>query len=304
MKPMKPTPENFALASQHIDCVNPSVQFLTTTSGAMQLIEKAGRTCYASEPKGDPDAFVSRIVKSKHESVLEHACLSVAVTTDRGVTHELVRHRPGAAYSQESTRFCCYNEIGRFTGISVLIPSTVKPQNRHIFVEGFMAAQHYYQLALDAGESAQNARALLPNGLRTTIVVTYNLREWRHFLAMRAARDAHPDIQLVAKACGAMLLARYWPAFEDRYDLIKSVPANLVTHTSLNTGGSKFACVPTGPAAPLVLPVKANDRKTNARKPFILGNTAVNTEQVLVDAASDKPWMPSFLRDFNPVNIT
>jgi thymidylate synthase (FAD) len=102
--------------------------------------------------------------------------------------------------SQESTRFVNYSENGRMGGIQVIIPSTIKPENRRIFIEGYEAAQRFYQMALDAGEPPQNARALLPTGTKTELVMTCNLREWRHFIAMRNAKDAHPDIRLLASS--------------------------------------------------------------------------------------------------------
>lgn len=177
--------------------VEPWARLIAHTPAPAELVESAGRTCYKSEPKGNPDAFVKMILGRKHHSVLEHASASFRFVTDRGISHEIVRHRI-ASYSQESTRFVNYSADGRMGGIQVIVPSTVKPENRHIFLKGYAAAQEFYQMALDAGEPPQNARALLPTGTKTELVMTCNLREWRHFIALRGAPDAHPDIRLLA----------------------------------------------------------------------------------------------------------
>lgn len=177
--------------------VEPWALLIAHTPSPALLVEAAGRTCYKSEPKGNPDGFVKMILGKKHHSVLEHASASFRFVTDRGISHEIVRHRI-ASYSQESTRFVNYSENGRMGGIQVIVPSTIKPENRWIFIQGFEAAQRFYQMALDAGETPQNARALLPTGTKTELVMTCNLREWRHFIAMRNAPDAHPDIRLLA----------------------------------------------------------------------------------------------------------
>ena len=187
----------FDPSAKALRVVEPWAKLISHTPAPAELVEAAGRTCYKSEPKGAPEAFVKMILGRKHHSVLEHASASFRFVTDRGISHEIVRHRI-ASYSQESTRFVNYSENGRMGGIQVIVPSTVRPENRAIFIKGFEAAQHFYQAALDAGEPPQNARALLPTGTKTELVMTCNLREWRHFIAMRNAPDAHPDIRLLA----------------------------------------------------------------------------------------------------------
>ena len=186
----------FDPSAKALRVVEPWAKLISHTPAPAELVEAAGRTCYKSEPKGAPEAFVKMILGRKHHSVLEHASASFRFVTDRGISHEIVRHRI-ASYSQESTRFVNYSENGRMGGIQVIVPSTVRPENRAIFIKGFEAAQHFYQAALDAGEPPQNARALLPTGTKTELVMTCNLREWRHFIAMRNAPDAHPDILMV-----------------------------------------------------------------------------------------------------------
>ena len=198
-----------------IQGVLPQCYLLSTTGDALQLIEYAGRVSYKSQPKaGGPAEFVRMLIKRGHESVLEHASCSFHLITDRGITHELVRHRIGAAYTQESTRFCNYREDGRFGGIQVLLPSTSLPENAPIYWEAFANAQQSYEALIQAGEKPQNARAVLPTGLKTEIVVTMNFRALRHLFMLRTAPDAHPDIRLLCRYMLALMLNHYFPAFE------------------------------------------------------------------------------------------
>ena len=91
--------------------VEPRVELVQSSSAALQLIESAGRTCYQSKGHCDPETFIRRLIQRGHESVLEHASASFRIICDRGVSHELVRHRI-ASYSQESTRYCNYQKSG------------------------------------------------------------------------------------------------------------------------------------------------------------------------------------------------
>ncbi|MDR1806054.1 MAG: FAD-dependent thymidylate synthase [Clostridium sp.] len=165
----------------------------------LRRLERAGRTCYKSEGRITAESaprFVAMLLKSGHESVLEHEKVTLRLICDRGVTHEIVRHRIGS-YSQESTRYCNYGgeKFGReITCIRPGFWSEDDPRMaiwRHAM---FQAEQAYFDL-LDAGASPQEARSVLPNSLKTEIVVTYNLREWRHFLRLRMSPAAHPQIR-------------------------------------------------------------------------------------------------------------
>lgn len=184
--------------------VQPSVSFIGTVDGdeILRHIEECGRTCYQSEWKiadGTAAGFVRNIIKRGHESVLEHKSVTVRFVCDRGVSHEIVRHRI-ASYSQESTRYCNYanDQFGR--EISVIEPSGAEPDSAayRIWKNLCMAAQGAYLSALDAGQTPQQARAVLPNSLKTTVVMTANMREWRHFLKLRCDKAAHPDMRRVA----------------------------------------------------------------------------------------------------------
>ena len=167
----------------------------------LQNIELAGRTCYKSEDKITPDSartFVERIVKMGHESVIEHAHVTVRFICDRGVTHELVRHRL-ASYSQESTRYANYakDRFGReITVIRPMFWAEDAPEYA-LWRQAMEAAESAYLALMDAGAKAQEARSVLPNSLKTEIVMTANLREWRHVFRLRCAGPAHPQMRQV-----------------------------------------------------------------------------------------------------------
>jgi thymidylate synthase (FAD) len=140
------------------------------------------------------------VIRSGHHSVLEHEKVTVRFIVDRGVSHELVRHRI-ASYSQESTRYCNYNQDRFGKEITVIEPWFFRPtetagyQTWKAACEGCERA--YFEL-LEGGATPQEARSVLPNSLKTEVVMTANLREWRHFLQLRCAKDAHPQMKEVA----------------------------------------------------------------------------------------------------------
>ncbi|MCQ2446369.1 MAG: FAD-dependent thymidylate synthase [Clostridia bacterium] len=165
-------------------------------------IERAGRTCYESEGRiaeGTAEKFIASIVKRGHESVLEHASVTVRLICDRGVTHEIVRHRI-ASYSQESTRYCNYSGDKFGNEITVIRPFfwNDDPEKFEIWKNAMLATEKAYNDLIAAGATAQEARSVLPNSLKTEIVMTMNIREWRHFLKLRTAPAAHPQMREVA----------------------------------------------------------------------------------------------------------
>jgi len=184
---------------------------LTKINGeeVLQRLEYAGRVCYKSEDKINAETatkFISGIIKRGHESVIEHESISVKIICDRGVTHEIVRHRL-CAYSQESTRYCNYKG-----GVTFVIPPwmSIEPEeylNNGVgeglvseefgwFSSMYAAEQSYIHL-LSRGWSPQQARSVLPNSLKTEIVMTANIREWRHILKLRTSKAAHPQMREV-----------------------------------------------------------------------------------------------------------
>jgi len=167
----------------------------------LKNIELAGRVCYKSEDKITEDSYikmVSQLIAKGHHSVLEHEKLTVKFIVDRGVSHEIVRRRI-AAYSQESTRYCNYGKQGEVTFIKPFF--FVENDDNGLYAEWKLTCytmEACYLNLLHYGASPQEARSVLPNSLKTEIVVTYNLREWRHFFTLRCARTAHPQMKQVA----------------------------------------------------------------------------------------------------------
>ena len=168
----------------------------------LKHLEKCGRTCYKSEDKiedGSADRFISGIVKRGHEAVIEHYNITVRFICDRGVSHEIVRHRI-ASYCQESTRYCNYSKDGFGNEITVIEPIYFDKGTDNYFdwFDACLYAENRYFSLLGRGATPQEARAVLPNSLKTELVMTTNLREWRHFLKLRCAPAAHPQMREVA----------------------------------------------------------------------------------------------------------
>lgn len=166
----------------------------------LRLIELAGRTCYKSEDRASLESagiFVSQICNTfKHESVIEHAGMSVRFICDRGVSHELVRHRL-CAFSQESTRYCNYSKA-RFGNEITVIKPCFWDESSSAYVrweKACMEAEASYFGLLSINASAQQARSVLPNSLKTEIVVTANMREWKHIFKLRTSDKAHPQMR-------------------------------------------------------------------------------------------------------------
>ena len=185
----------------------------------MKKIERAGRVCYKSEGNIKDDSaekFIRGIIKRGHESVIEHASISFKIICDRGVTHELVRHRI-ASYSQESTRFCDYT-AGKFGGeLTFIKPCFWSEDNENFLLwKATMAQLEKNYLTLRAnGAKPEEARSILPNSLKTEIFVTMNLRELRHFLKLRTAKAAHPQMREVALKIYKILVEKLPAVFDD-----------------------------------------------------------------------------------------
>lgn len=171
----------------------------------LQKIEVAARTCYKSEGKiqeGSAEKLVAGLIKSGHEAMLEHASVTVKFVVDRGISHELVRHRL-ASFAQESTRYCNYSKDDFGSEITFIIPEYLeyKSEGWNIWKESMKQAEDAYFKMLDFGLSPQQARAVLPNSTKTEVVMTANLREWRHFFKLRAIGTTgkpHPQMLEVA----------------------------------------------------------------------------------------------------------
>lgn len=184
--------------------IQPTIEFIGPVDGTeiISRIEQCGRVCYKSEDKikdGSAEAFCRGIIKRGHEAVLEHGGFTVKFICDRGVSHEIVRHRL-AAYCQESTRYCNYSK-GQFDGeITVIKPCYLEEGTAayNAWYEACEQAEAAYFRLLDIGLTPQEARAVLPNSLKTEVCMTANIREWRHFFKLRCSPAAHPQMREIA----------------------------------------------------------------------------------------------------------
>lgn len=175
----------------------------------VKKIEKIGRVCYKSESNisdGSAERFISNILKRGHESVIEHESVTVRMICDRGITHEIVRHRI-ASYSQESTRYCNYagdkfgNEITVIDiagGFAYDLDNENDRKKYEAWMRAMQNAENSYFEMLELGATPQEARSVLPNSLKTEIVMTMNLRSWRNFFRLRCDQHAHPQMREVA----------------------------------------------------------------------------------------------------------
>lgn len=184
--------------------IEPSVELIGELDAEkiMRHIELAGRVCYKSESRIADDSaekFIANIIKSGHESVIEHVSLTFKIICDRGVTHEIVRHRL-ASYSQESTRYCNYSSDKFGNELTFIKPCfwNDDDENFLLWKNAMAQLEKIYLEMLANGAKPQEARSILPNSLKTEIFMTANLREWRHFLKLRTSPRAHPQMREVA----------------------------------------------------------------------------------------------------------
>lgn len=193
--------------------IEQSCEWIQKPNLSLEIIEKAGRTCYKSEDKITSDSskkFVGMILKRGHESVIEHVSASVKFITNRGVTHELVRHRL-CAFSQESTRYINYGG----EDIQFIKPVWWEYTSNDEFLLALSNSEKHYKILLSLGWRPEQAREVLPNALKTEIVTTANLREWRHIFKLRTSKAAHPQIRELMKNCLDMFKQEIPILFDD-----------------------------------------------------------------------------------------
>ena len=199
--------------------IKPSYEILTPISDGgikeLQHIEKIGRVCYKSEDRITDDGesakkFVKTLISNGHEAMIEHSSLSVKFVVDRGVSHELVRHRI-ASFAQESTRYCNYSKDKFNNEINVIditdgiaLDTKMKKMTvgeiSEIVTEWFRAiedAEKHYMRMIELGATPQIARSVLPTSTKTEITITANYREWRNFFKLRTAEASHPQMREV-----------------------------------------------------------------------------------------------------------
>ena len=188
--------------------IKPSIEIIDMDDyeKIVKKIERIGRVCYKSEGKITEDSaekFIKGLLTRQHESVIEHENVTVRFVCDRGVTHEIVRHRI-ASYSQESTRYCNYSGdkfdnqitvIDLASGFQYDLSKENDKAKYEVWTKAMENAEQSYFRMLELGATPQEARSVLPNSL----VVTMNLRSWRNFFRLRVDSHAHPQMREVAK---------------------------------------------------------------------------------------------------------
>jgi len=176
-----------------------SIERLDEADVVFKRIERAGRTCYKSEDRITDESarqFIKMLIARGHLSVIEHESMTVRFICDRGFTHELVRHRL-VSYSQESTRYCNYSKAGFDNQITVIDRcywDKTDPRYDYWF-DACQIAERAYMHLIEIKATPEEARAVLPIGLKTEIVATANLREWGHIFYQRTSERAHPQMR-------------------------------------------------------------------------------------------------------------
>jgi len=197
--------------------IKAAYEILTPLNGEAILgyLEQCGRTCYKSEI-GNSSKFIRNIISRGHESVLEHFNISVRFICDRGISHEIVRHRI-ASYSQESTRYCNYSDDRFGSELTFIEPCFWGEKQRayDIWLGQMKLVEKRYFRLLEIGVVPQEARSVLPNSLKTELVMTANLREWRHFFFLRCQIAAHPQMREVTIPLLAEFKSKIPVIFED-----------------------------------------------------------------------------------------
>ena len=198
--------------------IEPSAVLMRDFDGAevMKFIEKCGRTAYQSAKNITDDSaekFIRNIIKRGHESVLEHFSATFKIICDRGVMAELTRHRL-ASFTIESTRFNDYSK-GELTFIKPCFWDESSDDEYWYWFETIREIESDYKKSREHGATPEQARAILPNSLKTEIIMTANLREWRHILKLRTAKDAHPQMRQVAEMILDALKRKLPVIFED-----------------------------------------------------------------------------------------
>lgn len=199
--------------------ISPTYEIFNTFSDGgieeLKFIEKIARVCYKSENNVSEDGesakkIISNLIRKGHTAMLEHLSFAVKFTVDRGVSHEMVRHRI-ASFAQESTRYCNYSGdkfgnqitvIDISTGFHYDLSNPKDLKKYEVWVEAMSNAEKSYFKMIEYGAKPEEARSVLPTSLKTEIVVNMNLREWRHFFNLRAVGTTgkpHPQIKEVAK---------------------------------------------------------------------------------------------------------
>lgn len=189
-------------SSPRITIVEPSWEVLTPLDGKriLKSIETIGRTCYQSYDKATEDScyrFVQMLISRGHEAMIEHESITVRFVVDRAIQNEMVRHRL-SSYAVESTRYCDYSLERNGSRIHVIRPPQIKKGTREydLWVDAMQTSSDMY-FELIKTERPEVARSVLPLALKTEIVMTANLRQWRNVFRLRCDKAAHPQMRQI-----------------------------------------------------------------------------------------------------------
>lgn len=204
-----------------METVNPKVEILDNIDEltVLKKIEASGRVCYKSENLTTDDScykFVEKIIERGHEAVLEHVNITCKFICDRGVMAELTRHRI-ASFCVESSRYCNYSKDKFSNNISVVRPQSIKPgtEEEQLWKKSCEFSEKTYMQMLKVGVSPEIARSVLPTCLKTEIVMTANLRQWRNVLKLRTSNAAHPDMRFVMNGLLCTFKSKLPTIFQD-----------------------------------------------------------------------------------------
>lgn len=225
--------------------IQPRVEFIfngPTGEMAYKIIEKIGRTCYKSEDKITEESapeFVRMLIRKGHFGVLEHVSATLKFIEDRGVSHEIVRHRL-ASYAQESTRYCNYGKANEINVINIIprLADNVQQSFKNdadkqsladrlnevveIWVDAMEHAEQAYMKLIKLGIRPEIARGVLPNNLKTEINMTCNLRQWREVFRQRSFynKAAHPQMRVLMTDAFTIMCNLFPVIFEDMVDTV------------------------------------------------------------------------------------
>lgn len=204
-----------------VKIITPSVELLTPLDGEAILkhLELCARNCYKSEDKITSDSahkMVRKLLEMGHEAMIEHFNLTAKITCDLGVYKDITRHRH-VSYAIESTRYCNYSK-GKFGNeLSMIKPCHIQEGTAeyNLWLQTMEMIEKNYNAMAALGCKPDQLRMLLPHSIKADVVMTANLREWRHIFKLRCAPAAHPSVQQVMKMLLKKLKAEIPVIFDD-----------------------------------------------------------------------------------------
>ncbi len=213
-----------------VKIIEPSVEILTELDGnkILKHIENCGRTCYqsyqnVSEDVSSAKKMIEMLIKSGHESVLEHFSISVKMKVDIGVYKDITRHRAGTAFSIESTRFCNYSKDKFGNEISFIKPCNIEENTEmySLWLSEMKNIEETYCKMADMGAKPDQLRMILPHSTASEVSMSANLRSWRHIFNMRCAKAAHPSVRQAMLMILNKLYNHIPVIFDDLYERFK-----------------------------------------------------------------------------------